>query len=117
MNHEGTKARSENRRDAEAQSRIEIMLRGFHEVTWDRWAGTLNRMIAFGWITRTDGKQDFVVVRIENGTVTSIITSSAKYSPIFAHRFGFDHSPCQRVEHDFPAVNSLRLCASAVNPV
>lgn len=87
---------------------IESVLNSFPEVTWDRWAGTS----VFGWIPREDGRSDFVVVRIEDGRLTSVLTSSATCSEIFSKRLSLSHSDCRRVEHDFPNVKSVKLTKS-----
>jgi hypothetical protein len=83
----------------------------FPEVTWDRWAGDKETvMVIFGWIPRDDGRSDFVVLRLEYGSLVSLVTSSARYSKEFAGRTGLGHGDCKRVEHDFP---ELKSCTSS----
>lgn len=92
------------------KSAIEEILNKLPEVTWDRWAGELNLMGVFGWLSRDDGRFDFVHLCIAEGKVFGFSTSSAKYSDEFAGRLGIgdQHCPCKRVEDTF-AVQCVRL--------
>lgn len=85
---------------------------------WDRWGGTFEAMIVFGWIDRSDARSDFLVLHISSGVVFGFTTSSAKYSDDFAKRVGLaaEHSECKRVEHDFPVQNCIRLSPVAQLP-
>lgn len=91
-------------------STIESTLNLFPEVRWDRWSGEIDNMGIFGWISRPDGKFDFVQLIFVDGEAEAISTSSKKYSEDFGKRLGFEnHRPCKRVEKDFPGVNSIKL--------
>jgi hypothetical protein len=92
--------------------KIEEILNLFPEVMWDRWSGSMNvgAMDVFGWIAREDGRYDFCVLLFFDGEVSSIITSSARYSEEFSNRLGFTgHNPCKRVEKYFPNAKAVRL--------
>jgi hypothetical protein len=79
----------------------------FPEVVWDRCAGDATAFIGvFGWIARADRKQDFIYLLFDPEKVFLFSTSSARFSEEFSKRLGFPspHSPCRRVENDFPSV-------------
>jgi hypothetical protein len=91
------------------KSEIERFLLLFPEVKWDRWAGDINKsMTVFGWISRDDGRSDFVCLIIYKGDVEKLVTSSAKYSSEFAKRLGYMyHGKCERVENHFNVENCV----------
>jgi hypothetical protein len=72
-------------------------------VEWDRYIeddGTYN---VYGWIQRSDGKRDFLLVSIKEdlGTYVSFVTSSAKYSKTLTgliHGDTSEHIDCKKVE-------------------
>jgi hypothetical protein len=93
----------------------------FPEVTWDRF--TVSReetevtTTIYGWVARTDGQRDFILLKFTQHTGRgtydlSFCTSSAKYSDDFAKRLEMGgHSPCLRVEAHFPRLKSVKLNA------
>lgn len=92
------------------KNEIQAVLNTFPEVTWDRWSGSLDRVTVYGWIARADTHADFLVLRISAGELVWFMTSSATYSRKFAARLGCGrHTDCERVEHDFPGVKSIKL--------
>jgi hypothetical protein len=91
--------------------RIEKILNLFPEVVWDRFSGHVDKMVVFGWIQRKDAHADFLLLRIEDGIITNFTTSSEHYSASFAHRLGFFHSDCGRVENVFKNVSAVKLPA------
>lgn len=90
---------------------VERILNLFPEVTWDRFTGSLDSDIGvFGWIARPDGKFDFIMLMIDKHGVWFCSTSSAEHSKDFSGRLGFTaHRDCQRVEHTFSNVNSVKI--------
>lgn len=91
------------------KDKIEIILNKFPEVKWDRM--TVDEVIlqVYGWLSRDDGRYDFVLLRFDlfNETV-SLVTSSAQHSKEFGQRLGQredSHKPCERVKDHFPNVN------------
>ncbi len=92
------------------KSRIELYLKMFPEVMWDRFCGEFDDEIdVYGWIDRKDGKKDFLVIEFTEN-FTSFLTSSAKYSKSFNERIGsFSHEKCKRVENFFKVKNSIKL--------
>lgn len=69
----------------------------FPDVEWDRYAGDEKSASLFGWVPRTDGRRDFLLIKFIDGEVSSYSTSSAKHSGEFADRLDCEHSTCQRV--------------------
>jgi hypothetical protein len=87
------------------------------EVRWDRCVRRMERVTAFGWIDREDGRSDFVVVYIDHHGAAGFATSSAKYSREFSERlFGTSegHRDCERIEDVFGDLvpNKVALAAS-----
>jgi len=84
------------------------ILNYFPEVVWDRWTGQLNSeqgIGVFGWISRRDGRQDFLFLRIDTDGAWLMSTSSAKHSKDFSERLGFKvHTNCKKVSGHFPTV-------------
>lgn len=85
----------------------------------DRYVSGLDYVTAYGWISRPDGRADFVVLDQEEGRDAPIYwTSSARYSAeICRLLYGeeTDHIDCQRVEHaglSLPNVVRLKRCPS-----
>lgn len=82
----------------------------FPEVQWDRFGEDY----AFGWISRDDGKFDFMCITyfpLEGGKVKIMFTcSSAKYSAEFARRLKSEkHEDCKRIESYFEIPNCIKL--------
>ena len=90
------------------KNKIEAILHTFPEVHWDRWAGGYHALEVFGWIPRADGQRDFLTLRIIDGTVVNLVTSSAKFSEIFSARMDFTHTNCRRVADWFTVLNAVR---------
>jgi len=72
-------------------------------VEWDRYVEDDDAYSVYGWIQRSDGKRDFVLVSIKEdlGTYVSFVTSSAKYSKTLTeliHGDTSEHIDCKRVE-------------------
>lgn len=92
------------------QNRIQKNLKRFEPIVqWDRWAGNIIDMVVFGWITRDDGRFDFIVLDLFKGELQSFRTSSAKYSAHFSKMLGWSHADCNRVE-DYPEVFGETHC-------
>ena len=86
-------------------------------VVWDRCSLGSESNSAFGWIPRTDGQRDFLILcwhaknalnpssgNIEEMIAYGFATSSAKYTREFSkHLFGTDagHNDCQRIDDVF----------------
>jgi hypothetical protein len=92
----------------EARAVVERTLRLLPEVRWGRWTGELgsiNGIAVYGWVSRPDGKSDFVLVRINCDGPWHMSTSSAQYSEQFARRLSggsfLGHQPCKPVEGVF----------------
>lgn len=69
-------------------------------VIWDRFVRFNNQYTVFGWINRTDGQRDFLIIWFNEGDKLSDIafaTSSAKYSKAVADLFGSEHGDCTKV--------------------
>jgi len=92
------------------KTKVEKTLNLFPEVKWDRWAGDMRSkqgIGVFGWLDRTDGKFDFVYIRIDKDGAWLVATSSANHSAEFSKRLGFtNHGDCKRVEGHF-SVNAV----------
>ncbi len=73
----------------------------FPDVQWDRWAGTPEGTSAFGWIARSDGQRDFLLIRFQYGEVTSYTTSSAKHTAAIADKLDCEHSNCRPIAELF----------------
>jgi len=72
-------------------------------VEWDRYVEDEGSYSVYGWIQRSDGKRDFVLVNIKEdlGTYVSFVTSSAKYSRTLTEViYGetSEHIDCKKVE-------------------
>jgi hypothetical protein len=72
-------------------------------IEWDRCTDSS----LFGWIKRTDGKRDFIIIlyekELEDDMFWSFTTSSSKYCArihelIFDDDEDFEHVPCTRVD-------------------
>lgn len=79
----------------------EILIK-FSEVcpslNWDRFTEVNNTISAFGWIIRTDGQRDFLVLNFHKKDILEEVwfcTSSAKYGSKFAELIGGEHVDCQ----------------------
>lgn len=77
-------------------------------VKWDRWTGEIGSefgICVYGWISRADGKSDFVLLRIDNEGPWMFATSSAHYSEDISKRLAMEnssgHSQCKRVRDYF----------------
>lgn len=73
-------------------------------VIWDRYTNSGTHYYVYGWIERTDGKRDFVVLEMEQDSealrAIDFVTSSAKYSrEIMKILFITDagHTDCQLI--------------------
>ena len=70
-------------------------------VEWDRYTQNKNDYNIFGWIRRSDGQRDFLLIQINvKNMVAGFITSSAKYSEEI-HKLIFGnlnmHTNCQKI--------------------
>ncbi len=77
-------------------------------IVWDRYTNAGTHYYVYGWIERSDGKRDFVVVEMEQNSedlrCLDFVTSSAKYSrEIMKFMFITDagHKDCIKYE-DMP---------------
>lgn len=87
---------------------MQSLMQDYPEVKWDRFTESDSHCTMFGWLDRTDGQRDFMVIVLEGDTAW-YVTSSAKHSKEFSERSGDgDHKPCQLVEDFFPNVRTLR---------
>lgn len=71
-------------------------------IVWDRYTDTLHEVTAFGWIERTDGEKDFIVLNFQmNANIHQVwfCTSSAKYSEQFGRlvNHNSDHLKCKKI--------------------
>ncbi len=89
--------------------KIEVLLKSFPEVNWDRWSGDYSDATLFGWVDRNDSYKDYVELTVIKGVPQSISTSSAKYSAEFSNRLDFTHSDCLRVEDYFNVPNVIKI--------
>jgi len=85
------------------------MMDEFPEVMWDRAAGGDAYGVAYGWIDRDDGRNDFLCLHWwkQNGELSfAMTTSSARLSAEFTRRIdpALEHAACERVENEFPNV-------------
>lgn len=74
-------------------------------VEWDRYVNNGGQYFVYGWIKRSDGQRDFLVLDMEIKDMAlycnTFVTSSAKYSrEIMKHIFLSDvgHTDCQKIE-------------------
>jgi hypothetical protein len=72
-------------------------------VEWDRYVEDDDSYSVYGWIQRSDGKRDFILVTVKEdlGTYVSFVTSSAKYSRILTeilHGDTSEHIDCKKIE-------------------
>lgn len=92
---------------------VSTTLNKLPEVRWDRFTVDKENVLVFGWISRDDGKYDFVFVEIGAEGPLGIVTSSARFSAEFSSRlFGPEdnnHVTCKRVEDHFPGVRCVRI--------
>lgn len=96
------------------------------EVCWDRCVLHDESGVAYGWISRDDGRSDFVVLEFQWGETKGLggesltwlgvgfTTSSARYSHEISKRLhGSDggHKDCERIEDAFGALvqNAIHL--------
>lgn len=84
-------------------------LRRLDFVQWDRYAEADGELAIYGWIPRSDGRSDFVVLLAEPGGV-GYVTSSAKHSVAIGNILAGEpagsesstHGPCRRIEVALP---------------
>jgi hypothetical protein len=92
-------------------------------VTWDRYAGTPDDFGLFGWISRADGRSDFIRLHVVPDGI-GYSTSSAEYSAEISTRLNGGeptgtHNDCLRVEAHPDAAslpNVVRLERGCVLP-
>lgn len=90
-------------------------------VVWDRYAvADTGDLVVYGWISRKDGRSDFVVLTYTPSGGRGYVTSSAERTAEIGSRLGFagdSHSDCLRVEDAVPSglANVVRL-GEAVQP-
>lgn len=62
---------------------------------WDRYTLPDDDLIIYGWIRRSDGNRDFLLVTFRPEEWVEFTTSSAKFSERFSKLFGYsEHSSC-----------------------
>lgn len=100
--------------------RIAAILNRCTIVRWDRLTdgeqdGGHRNVTVYGWVDRTDGRSDFVVLEFGSWTdQPGFLTSSAEherelYRQVFEED-GEPSQPCKRVEDELPTVdNAIRL--------
>lgn len=66
------------------------------EVTWDRFVESDGYTAVYGWIVRTDGDRDFVLLQQHGDGRPWMVTSSAKHSKEFGARLN-PHIDCRQV--------------------
>lgn len=82
---------------------MKLILNAFSNVCpdleWDRYTETETELNCYGWIKRTDGGKDFLVINFSIDETSPdqvwFVTSSAKYSQSFCDLTGGTHSPCK----------------------
>ncbi|CCH01926.1 hypothetical protein FAES_3920 [Fibrella aestuarina BUZ 2] len=93
------------------------------ELTWDRYVDDGEGGYEFfGWLPRTDGQRDFLLIMVYPGVGLSFTTSSAKYSKRIAQALGLDdtpHNPCTPIADLFGRADEIehRLNNGAAPPV
>lgn len=75
------------------QKELDTLTKGV-SVQWDRYVYDEELMV-FGWISRTDGQRDFIIV-IFRENETRYYTSSAKYSKLFSENWEIPHTSCRK---------------------
>lgn len=92
---------------------VEVWLRKFPMVSWDRFVRFSDGISAFGWIQREDAYKDFMIIDFDkSGDLVYYMTSSKRYSlPLYKiiNGTGRGHTKCRRVEHAFRIKNSIKL--------
>ena len=67
-------------------------------IEWDRFTKSKHETTCFGWIARSDGGKDFIVLNFSNDAVNAkdvwFCTSSAKYLERFAKATNQSHTQC-----------------------
>lgn len=90
-------------------------MRALDFVRWDRFAGDATQLVVYGWIDRTDGRCDFVLLDCVPEGV-GFVTSSSEWTAEINRRLygdgGEGHNSCVRVEEhpaSAPLPNVIRL--------
>lgn len=95
------------------------MLESLTFVEWDRAGFDDMYIVVYGWIARSDGGRDFVLVTIDrsSGVGLEFTTSSAKYTQELNNAFGMvleTHTPCVpwrvAIEHVGIDLRRCRAC-------
>lgn len=73
-------------------------------ITWDRFIDSPGFVTIYGWLERSDGKRDFIIILMSKLSETLIFyaTSSIKYSQAIQDYLGVapeDHNDCQLFEN------------------
>lgn len=92
-----------------AKTLITKKLNDFPSVRWDRFTEDGTYITAYGWIERTDGKSDFLLISFDDGVPWFWSTSSALHSKSFSTIMGLGadstgHQDCQHIKEHFSTV-------------
>lgn len=111
---------------------VQRTLDQFPEVRWDRWVPWHSGASVYGWISREDGRSDFLAIEFSMHTPTNFLTSSVLHHETFASRLGValdERSVCRRVTElaafalgEVPAAvrklkaEEVEVCAACAHP-
>lgn len=88
-----------------ASRAMALALNSLPYVRWDRCIRHDDGTVAYGWISRDDGRDDFVVLKFDaSGELEEFTSSSARYSrQLYATLIGDDegHTECERITEVF----------------
>lgn len=96
--------------DSESASRLTTAMKSLSFVAWDRFVGPF----VYGWISRQDGRFDFIVIWDHYGSVAFVSSSHERHDDTLSALYGQDAQQeaarCQRCEDVFKDVpNVVRL--------
>lgn len=94
------------------KSWIEKTLKKLSFVRWDRYVEFEEGIEFYGWISRKDGKFDFLVLDFFSDGFIDYSTSSAKYSLKILYMIGGkrgEHNPCKRIEKIYTLKNMIKV--------
>lgn len=98
-------------RHVSVNSEIYAELGAHPEVLWDRFVVYDGSLTAYGWIPRSDGRADFLILEFEEetGRCTDWLTSASPHPASVRERLENEQSAeCQRIESRFGLPNAIR---------
>ncbi len=93
-------------------AKIADELRAYPEVQWDRFIEYDGKLGIYGWLARSDGRADFLLLDFDaaTGKLLEWITSAHPHPASVVERLeGEESVECQRVEDIFEIPNAVRL--------